>query len=278
MDIKVWLKKYGIKTAKILWGIILLGISVFYLYTYSERIASEPSTIDYIVIVGAVILVFLPFISEISLMGFSIKKEIEANKQETKSALTELRGQLIDIRATAIQNTTQNLHLDFSPLPSSAIVHEVLNMPDEKTDNKDNKDLSIDSEFIATEDVTFLFQTRYALEKYVNKTLNHLGHTNLKSLYSKIDVLYRAELIDSQLQHNIKQVLSICNRGIHGEIISNEYILYVKKIIPHFYKELDKEITRLGYKHIITCPKCRFVGYSDHENVCPNCGYTTCDD
>ena len=90
-----------------------------------------------------------------------------------------------------------------------------------------------------------------------------------------IRLLNRAEVINGMTCDLIGQVIKITNRGVHGEIVSAEYVTFVEETYPEIMRQLKAASSRLVY---ITCPKCKYSGYSIYENVCPNCGYTHDDD
>lgn len=262
-----------LKNIKSLWCSLLFILGVVYITLNYTRILFSPTIIDYFIISGTVILAFWPIISEITIVGFSVKKEIQNTKQEMREALIDLKGQLIDIKTTTTQNTTQYFGSDF--LLSKSEINNAINKihpaPESDLEKIDN------NPFEVTDETLYLFKVRFSLEKYLNNIFTRLGYTETVPLIRKIDILFQDNIINAEMKQNIKQLLSICNRGIHGEIISKDYIEFIEKIIPQIYRELNKFTQRLGYKSIISCPICKYAGYSNTENVCPKCGHVTND-
>ncbi len=268
----------NIKTIlKFIWGIILLGAGIRYIYFNYTRILVSSTAIDKIIIAGTLILVLFPFFSEISLLGFSMKKEIHKTKQEMDKAIVDLKYQMIDIKSTTTQNATQNLTVGY--LPSKDEMMDLLKTINETKveDVSEQKNIEIQNEFDVSDDAIYLFKVRTQLEKYITKIGGKIGYKNPKSYTSSIDILKKESLITPITYENLRQIFNICNRGIHGEIVSEEYLDYVKKISPKIYYQLSQVIEQLDYKHITTCPKCKYTGYSKFENVCPKCGFVSDD-
>lgn len=277
------IKKYVIKNIKVIfksiWGIVLFSAGIYYIYHNYARILVSVNIIDYIILAGTLTLAFLPLISEISLIGFSVKKEIQSAKQEMKESLVDLKYQMIDIKATTTQNTTQSIKVEY--LPSRDEMKDMLsktNRTKEKVENE-QKGAEIKDEFDISDDIVYLFKVRLKLEKYVAKICDNIGNAGFMPLIKEINILKEKKIITSDTYQYLRQILNICNRGIHGEVISEEYIKFVKEIISQIYSQLDEIIQcqSMKHKYFMICPKCKFSGYSEYENVCPNCGFVSDD-
>ena len=101
-----------------------------------------------------------------------------------------------------------------------------------------------------------------------------LGYEERMYIPKMIQILYQTEVINGITRDLISQVSKIANRGVHGEIVSNEYIEFVKESYPEIKRQLKEADNALTY---MTCPRCRYSGYSKYENVCPQCGKICCD-
>ena len=66
-------------------------------------------------------------------------------------------------------------------------------------------------------------------------------------MYAMVQFLIQHEVIDRNTAELIRQILNIANRGVHGEIIDDDYISFVKKTYPKIQTILEKE-----YKYHIT--------------------------
>ena len=225
--IKNFIKKNIKIILKIIWGILLFISGLCYILFNYERFFNSLNLIDCIIIIGTFILAFYPFISEITLFGFSVKKEIQNTKQEMKEALIDLKYQMIDIKTTSTQ--TQNLNIEL--LPSKDYINDVLNKINEINSNStkvaEQKKVEIENEFGVTDDAIYLFKVRAMMENYMNNICGKFGYTKGIPFMYGIDILKRENLVNSDTYQYLRQLLSICNRGIHGEIISKEYIDFI---------------------------------------------------
>lgn len=120
-----------------------------------------------------------------------------------------------------------------------------------------------------------MFKIRLRIETTLSELAEKLGYTDKMPLMKILQILYHCEIIDGVTTDLIRQVVKIANRGVHGEIVSNEYINFVKETDSEIQSKLKEALAKL---HYTVCPKCHYVGYSKYENVCPRCGYTHDDD
>lgn len=264
------------KNFKFIWGIILFSFGVFYIYNSYERIIVSLNVLDCFMIVCTLVLAFLPFVSEISLPGFSLKKEIINTKREMKEAIVDLKYQMIDIKSFTAQSNTQNINLEY--LPSKEQLSDEISKIEEskEKDNIKEKNVEPENEINVSEDVIYLFKVRFILEQYVNDILNRNGYRNTKPIYERFRILYSEKLIIEDTYKYLQQVINICNRSIHGEVISKEYIEFVKKAVPTILNQLKQIDRRL--ERFFSCPKCKYVGNSEYDNVCPKCGFVSDDE
>ena len=59
-------------------------------------------------------------------------------------------------------------------------------------------------------------------------------------------LLYRAEAIDGITCDLICQVNKIANRVVHGEIVSDKYLCFVKKTYPEIMRQIQEASLRVG--------------------------------
>ena len=65
------------------------------------------------------------------------------------------------------------------------------------------------------------------------------------------------------------EVQKITSRGIHGEIVSDEYITFVKTVRQKLLQQLKEISKKIEY---IKCLNCGYSGYSKDGKICPKCG------
>lgn len=255
------------------WYFFLLIISSVYIFIYRYDIyqMTELNAHNLIFILWLVLL-GLPLFSEIEIGSVKLKKEIEQTRAEVKESIGELKLQLLDIK---IANSNSNTFVvNNQPLPSKdelsqlqrGIEHDNTNLSPENTDS----DFNIPKENI------YLFQVRLSLEKQLSALCNFFQYGERRTTYAMAQFLVQHEVLDRRTAELIREIINIANRGIHGEIIDDDYILFVKKTYPTIKKALDKEYNYFSNnKYYFECPRCQYAGPSKYRNECPKCGFTS---
>ena len=106
----------------------------------------------------------------------------------------------------------------------------------------------------------FLFETRQEIEMALREICEKIGHPEILESMEMLRLISEKELIDNGTEKLIMEVQKITSRGIHGEIVSDEYITFVKNARP------SKKI------EYIKCLNCGYSGYSKDGKICPKCG------
>ena len=97
------------------------------------------------------------------------------------------------------------------------------------------------------------------------------------SLILKVDLLYKRKIINSNMMDLITSVTKVCNIGIHGEIINDDYIEFVMASTPSINDYLDRLEIPIEKKDDpsidqIECFRCGYQGERSFGNRCPKCG------
>lgn len=268
--------KNYIKIIKVIWWIILLIVSSIYIFSNYDRLIITPTTIDIIILLALLIILFMPLVSEVSMFGMSIKKEIENTKNEMKNEFKELKYEIKEYTLSNSFRSDINIGIGQDSLPPKESIKDDINKVEsnliEVVDKKNEDDIY--GKFTLSEDQLYLYKVKYTIEKYLNNIIIKLNINGCRGINTMINVLAKNETIDIITVEYIRKVSSICNRGIHGEIVDNEYITYVKNIFPVIVDRLE-EIDSLLLPYI--CSKCGYRGYSIYSNVCPICGFVSDD-
>lgn len=253
------------------WYLILLIASSIYVWVYRHEIyqLKEFNAMNLVFILWLVLLL-LPLFSELEFFGVKLKKEVEKAKSEVKENLNDLRLQLMDLKiSNSIANTIQ---IGSAPLASEKELGELKKMLDEmRSESKESGKEVKDVDFGVSEQSTYLFKARLGLEKVLSELCEKTDYSGNKNMRQMLRHLNMCELINGATADLISQVIQIANRGVHGEIVSKEYIDFVQQALPEVHQLLEEANSRL---HHCICPRCKYSGYSRFENVCPNCGYT----
>ena len=267
------------------WYLILLSLSTIYITYYRDDIyqLEKLNAKNLIFIVWLVLLLF-PLFSEMELFGLRLKREIDKAKAEVKENLNDLRMQIMELRISYSNANTINFGSDFLPNEHKLkkLIEEFITKSNSKSDNygetstisniEESKGVPSDIDFEVTEESIYLFKVRLMLEKILADLCEKTNYNSNKSIHEMVRHLYRCELINCKIVDLINQIIKIANRGVHGEIVSSEYIDFIKKVLPELQKQLNEANTQL---HYCNCPRCKYSGYSRFENVCPKCGFTS---
>lgn len=134
-------------------------------------------------------------------------------------------------------------------------------------------------DFKISENNIYLFQVRLSLEKLLSALCNMFQYGERRSMYSMVLFLVQHEVIDRKTADLIREVITIANRGVHGEIIDKDYMQFVRKTYPIIKCILDEAHNfYINNSYYCVCPKCHYQGPSKYSNVCPNCGFVSDDD
>jgi hypothetical protein len=255
------------------WYLTLLILSTIYILNHKNDISQlkEFNAMNLIFIIWLV-LMLLPLFSEMEFFGIKLKKEVEKAKTEIKENLNDLRMQIIDLKISNSNVNTINVGNGY--LPSEQKLKELEGNSEVKIDIPPETKVIEKIKFEISEESTYLFKIRTTIEKALTDLCEKTDYNGHKSIVQMAQHLNRRELIAGNTVELISQITKITNRGIHGEIVSNEYIDFINRVFPALQKQLDEANTRL---HYCTCPKCKNFGYSLFENVCPKCGFTSDD-
>lgn len=225
--------------------------------------------------------------SEIEILGVKLKREIEKTKEEVKEKINDLHMLITDLKITNSNANTINVGNGF--LPSEQKLKELegfisnSNRIDDKSEINSTAKINMapverfqsNIKFEIAEESTFLFKVRFMLEKTLTDLCEKTNYEGNKSTYEMIRYLIRSELINGKTADMLNQIIKISNRGVHGEIVSNEYINFIKKVLPELQKQLNEININL---HYFVCPKCKNYVYSRYNNICTNCGFNNDDD
>ena len=72
-----------------------------------------------------------------------------------------------------------------------------------------------------------------------------IGHNEMMPLIKMARLLNDLQIIDGMTCDLIIQVVKISNRGVHGEIVSEEYIEFVEKTHPEILRRLKEASTQV---------------------------------
>jgi hypothetical protein len=230
---------------KITWWVVILVAIGFLLYQrYADISLGKGNSVDLFILVIWVALAISPLFQEISLPGITLKQQLEELKKDVKQELVNVRTAI----ANSVDVRTQVNSYYPAPPPDNQLpaleekIKVALGNALEKYGLEPKKEgqeiLKVD------DDIMFLFSARYALEKEIRRIWKErLGDENEKQrrplpVYSLVQGIVQAELINPQLGHLIREAYSVCSPAIHGEEISEAKVSFVKDVVPELVSVL----------------------------------------
>jgi hypothetical protein len=260
------------------WWVILLLVGAYYFFSNYQRISMDPNAIDGVITLSLVILVFMPLVSEISAFGMSIKKEIQNTKNDLKKEVESIKNEIFNLGISNINN--QQVHV-YGNAPTHKEIEEIKSKlnEQERPDAKDTAEPKATSDLYEKYSVSdkqiFLYKTRYALEKKLEDITSKHGIKARADVRTGVTILRHRNIISVKTEDLITKVISICNRGIHGEVIDDEYIDYIKVVMTEISSDLDNEAIDKspGMNGFTVCPRCHYAGAAYYDNECPKCGF-----
>lgn len=222
---------------KILWWAISILITGFLLYSQIDLIKSGKSTnIDIFIFLIFTILLLVPLFSEFEFFGIKLKKDIDELKKN------------IDIKFGEIKNEIQNSQsvtttiTGFGPLPSDDKIKELEGKINQIIkDSEKGKSIEHSSQISSSplhlkihvpDNNIMMFKIRFNIEKEIRKiwsTRFSEKDGRYKPVIKLMQDLINYEIIDRDLYNILREILSICNIGIHEYKLTEEQVNFVLK-------------------------------------------------
>lgn len=252
------------------WYTFLLVLSTSYLVYYRFDIYDlETINARNLIFLLWLLLLAFPLFSELEFLGIKVKKEVEKATEDVKESLHHIQSQVAQIQMT--NSVATHVNLSSSPLANEETLHELIQAirnvqqlrPNELPDKKhysNEEELHV-----------FLYKIRYEIETALRNLCEKIDYTERTSIPQMVRYLNRTGILSDTGSKLIYEVTKIANRGVHGEIVSDEYIKFVEEAHPQIMLELKRSFKHIGYT---SCPRCHYAGPALYDNVCPKCGYT----
>lgn len=258
------------------WYTVLLIASSLYVWHYRLEIHQlKELNAQNLIFILWLLLLFWPLFSEMEFLGVKVKKEVEKATEEVKDTVHTLQTQISQLQMS--NTVANNISLGNAPLPSEQKIEELLQIVRGLQATHINAPVADNSIGIDGDKNVYLFKVRLEIETLLRELCEKTGHAEKMPIpmMRMVYILSKSEVINGMTCDLIGQVIKIANRGVHGEIISDEYITFVQESYPEIVRQLKFASSQLKY---MTCPRCKYSGYSSNENMCPRCGYISDDD
>lgn len=258
--------KYILKNT---WFCVLLLVGFCYVLKNYDNLGDFSTlNVHNIIFIVWIILLLFPLFSEMEFLGVKVKKEVEKATEEIRNSLNIMKMQITN-------SFSPKIYIGGTPFVVEKEINEQRNLV--KQIRKDEKipDTEENIAFKFSEDESGFINIRKELAKSLYELCNKIGYGNEFSIDKILQILNQLEMINGTICDLIKQIFRITDRIVHGESVSEEYKDFVIETYPVIKKKLNDAESNLKY---ITCPRCKYSGYSTYWNMCPHCGYISDDD
>lgn len=216
---------------KISWWIVLILFTTIVLILRFNAIKNGESVpFDVFLFFIWVALMLVPIFTHIEIFGIKLKREIDNLKSQINLKFGDLKN---EIKLTQTHNFTANIQ-GYGPPPPDDRISEIQQQLDillkDRTKRHDTE-IAID---VPTDNID-LFKIRYSIEKEINRIWFGRYEREVDEytkrkipMYRQIQDLQKFDIINGNLGGLLRELLSICNYGIHGEEITEKQIGFVK--------------------------------------------------
>lgn len=219
-------------------------MSSLYIFHYRNEIYQlEKLNAQNIIFLLWLILLLLPLFSEMEFLGVKIKKEVETANKELKDKVETIETQIAEFKIS--NSFANNIQIGNGILPTEEKIKELLQSVLESQSRQSNYDGKLSVEEKIEDKSVYLFKVRLNIEKKLNEIQEKIEYDKnvfqrKGSLMFVARNLARMEVLDKMTYNLICEVVQIANRGVHGEIVSDEYIDFVQKVEPEIQYNLNK--------------------------------------
>lgn len=220
---------------KVLWWLLLVLLFSFFLYQrYPELAAGKGTNADMVVLVTWITLLLAPLFKEVSIFGITLKQEIMKLRELFMTQVSQIRS---DVRNAVDVQTSFSPQIVMPPtdaqLPEletriKSAVSDALVSRGSKEIEEPAADLSV------SEEISLLFATRYNIEKELRRMWASQQPEPQSRQPPAVDIIayWLVAMRDKELGQAIRQVISVCSAGIHGEPVTDAQVSFVKDVGP----------------------------------------------
>ncbi len=223
---------------KITWWVVLLIISgTILLQRYSDITTGRSVLVDAFIFLVFVALMLLPIFSEIEFFGIKLKKGIDELKDEIRIKFGDIQNEIRNNQTQTLNATFQG----FGPPPPDNTLPEleakiVRILKTKLAEHGLSEGPPIEAGVEVPDNNIQMFKVRYSIETELRKIWerrfeiadldDNKRHTPITKI---LQDLLAYEMIDRNFYGILREILSICNYGIHGENISDKQVAFVTK-------------------------------------------------
>lgn len=236
---------------KCLWYLVLLILTTCYLsFIHNDIIFLWPLTKITTIFILWILLLIFPLFSEIEFGSFKLKKEIEKTREDIRKDIGNLQNQILNNNNSVyvgcyaagkdeLNNMAKMLKNQVSMRKSSDRTSNLAR--EEVADTHHDGKIDVDK----LDPLSYVAHVRVNIEKSLREicvSLNYVKKRNgsFLNIGDMLKFLYDSKIINNSILSSITQVQIIANRSLHGELIDNEYLDFIKNIYPLILEELNR--------------------------------------
>lgn len=243
--------KFSDNFKTIWWAILFLGIT-FYLYSRHDiLIQGKPNYFDVVVFLVWIAVALAPIFKDMKLFGLHLKQDIDDLKKDLSYQLSMMKIELQSSIEVSSSNSN-NVHINsapMSPAPDSKLpdikrmIDDILEKQGLKNTDKSKSDTRSWVGVDISQSNVELFKVRLSFETLLNNYMRMNSNIDRFQPITKIiSMLSSNNIISTELANSIKEIMAICNYGIHGEEISSKQLELVGNSSYGLYEALKQAL------------------------------------
>ncbi len=216
------------------WALLLLLIGSILNARRDDLLAGRAVPADVLIFLVWVALLLVPLFQEVNFFGVKLKQGMKELKEEVASLRAEFHS-TVDVRPQI--NPTFNIP---APPPDKELpaleerIRGVLNQV--LTERGVQPSEVAKTEVDVSDDVAYLFKVRYQIERELRRIWDRRMEANVfrrpRSVAEMASILESEGFIESRVVNVIRQVYSVASPAIHGELVSEAKVAFVKDVAP----------------------------------------------
>lgn len=215
------------------WFILVIGLTSFLHERLPDLLTGKTVAADIAIFGVWMALLLAPLFSEVTLLGITLKSQIDDLKEEISSQISNVRN---DIRNAIDVRTTISPTINIPAPPADSQLPEI--MAEVKSSiatafAEHGRISSSPKELQISDDVSFLFGIRFLIEVELKRLARGLVATAPKrasTISGLATLLVNFGMLDVGLLKAIREVTSICTPAIHGEPVTNAQVKFVRDV------------------------------------------------
>ena len=218
------------------WVLILLLTSYGLCKRFDAIVAGHDIPFDVFLFLVWVALMLVPIFQEVNFFGIKLKQSVDALKSEVSQ-----------LKSTINNNINVKPVFNFTPTDSSQLkeleqkYNDVLDLVLQQ--NKKKPASQITAFLGVPQDNQILFSARFRIETELRRIWRYAFRPDANMQFYPVAKmlmeLRKVDLISNELYGPLKEVIAICNYGIHGEDVAPEQVTFVKDLSPKLIAALE---------------------------------------